>query len=283
MPIVARNPEPSPLPRLPLGAPTVPGPARLISRWPRAPRAFSPTRRPKLRRQISKPLASSRTRHRHRLYGPGAETTLPLCLPHSVSVPGIQCRLGIPASVIWGFVSAAHQRPTVLTAPMEPAGAAQLAAGLVQHQQQTAPSETGAMSVAESVTAANSDPGGDAGNDAPPNPRKRKKASRAYVVPPFPSPPRAPFRPRPRPSPRPPPADPTPLRPAVTFATSTTSPATTASPSAASARSTTSPASTCARPSAAARKRATAPPSTRTRRAPRRGAPSSAPSPASTP
>lgn len=85
---------------------------------------------------------------------------------------------------------------------MEPAEAAQLAAGLVQHQQhqqQTAPSETGAMSVTESVTAANSDPGGDAGNDAPPNPRKRKKASRAYVVPLFPSPPRAPFRPRPRP------------------------------------------------------------------------------------
>lgn len=71
---------------------------------------------------------------------------------------------------------------------MEPAEAAQLAAGLVQHQQhqqQTAPSETGAMSVTESVTAANSDPGGDAGNDAPPNPRKRKKASRAYVAPPL--------------------------------------------------------------------------------------------------
>lgn len=83
--------------------------------------------------------------------------------------------------------------------------------------------------------------------------------------------------------PRPPPADPTPLRPAVTFATSTTSPATTASPSAASARSTTSPASTSARPSAAGPKRATAPPSTHTRRAPRPGAPSSAPSPASTP
>ncbi|KAK0751049.1 hypothetical protein B0T18DRAFT_387231 [Schizothecium vesticola] len=62
---------------------------------------------------------------------------------------------------------------------MEPAEAAQLAAGLVQQHQQTAPSEAGAMSVAESLTAPNSDPGVDAGNDAPPNPRKRKKASRA--------------------------------------------------------------------------------------------------------
>ncbi|KAK1826748.1 quinic acid utilization activator [Podospora conica] len=66
---------------------------------------------------------------------------------------------------------------------MEPAEAPQLAAALVQQQhhqdQQTAPSEAGAMSVAESLTAPNSDPGVDAGNDAPPNPRKRKKASRA--------------------------------------------------------------------------------------------------------